>query len=514
MWRSLLSLGPPNAVKVFHQRRPHPMAVLILTGGVLALGLTASSTAWARPQPPQPRPSPQGESTAAAAAGSESTATPPSEPGSTTVSVEAGPRPRRVTQARPQRAGSCHVSIEATSPRISSGETVTLFGSLQCEGGAIAAGVAVTISESQPGAGAAGSSEVGTATTEADGSYKLTPAVFTTNTLFYARAPGAHGAHTLVKVAPKVTLEGPAAGTHLLTRGGHAAARAHNRMTFTGTVSPADSGALVTLQREYAASGEQWRPIAFGRVGPYGRYSITHGFRSPGMASFRVVVHPTGANMVAASAPLSYEIAQAQNPKLTIQTTADPISYGQAVRIKGVAAGPEQQVTLLGRTPETGFVEVAHQSTDAGGNYDFEVSPLRNTSYRVSDATTTSTELYEGVKYALLTATAPQTAQAGQQLIFSGTLAPADVGGVVFLEREGASGINFHVVETAPVRADSSYSIAYSFSHVCSCVMRIRVPAGSENEASTSQPFSVGVLPALAAGMEPGETSVPAPLEK
>src|ERR1700682_131155 len=438
MWRSLLSLRPPIAVKVFHQRRPRPMTVLLLTSGVLTLVLAASSTAWARPQPPQPPPSPQGESSAGAAAGSESTATPTSEPGSTTVSVEAGPRPRRVTRAGPPRAGSCHVSSQATSPRISSGETVTLLGSLHCEGGAIAAGVAVTISESQPGAGAAGSSEVGTATTEADGSYKLTPAAFTTNTLFHARAPGAHGAHTVVKVAPKVTLEGPAAGTHLLTRGGHLAAHAHNRMTFTGTVSPADGGALVTLQREYAASGEQWRPIAFGRVGPDGRYSITHGSRSPGMASFRVVVHPTGPNAVAASAPLSYEIAQAQNPKLTIQTSADPISYGHDVRLTGVAAGPEQLLTLLARTPETGFVEVAHQRTDAGGNYDFEVSPVRNTSYRVSDAATTSTDLYEGVKYALLTGAPPGTAQAGQQLIFSGTLAPADVGGVVFLEREGA----------------------------------------------------------------------------
>jgi hypothetical protein len=404
------------------------------------------------------------------------------------------------------------VSIEATSPRISSGETVTLFGSLHCEGGAIAAGVAVTISESQPGAGAAGSSEVGTATTQADGSYKLTPATFTTNSLFYARTPGAHGAHALVKVAPKVTLEGPAAGTHLLTRGARLAGQAHNRMTFTGTVSPADGGALVALQREYAASGEQWRPIAFGRVGPDGRYSITHGFRSPGMASFRVVVHPTGANMVAASAPLSYEIAQAQNPKLTIQTAADPISYGQVVKITGVAAGPEQRVALLARTPETGFVEVAHESTDAGGHYDFEVSPPRSTSYRVSDATTTSTELFEGVKYALVTGTAPETAQAGRQLTLSGTVAPAHVGGVVFLEREGASGINFHVVETATVGTDSSYSIAYTFSHVCSCVMRIRVPAGSENQATTSEPFSVGVLPAL--GPEPDEPPVPASPEK
>jgi hypothetical protein len=511
MWRSLLYLHPPNAVKAFDLHRRRPTAVLLLTIGALTVGLSASSTASARPQPAQPPPSPQGESTAGAAAGSESAAPPTSEPSSTTPSVEASPRPRRVTQARTPRLGNCHLSIEATAPRISSGETVTLFGSLHCEDGAIAAGVAVTVYASQRGAGAAGSSEVGTATTEADGSYKLTPAAFTTNTLFYVRSPGAHGAHTVVKVAPRVTLEGPVAGTRLLTRGAHLSAQSQNRMTFKGTVSPADTGALVALQREYAASGEQWRPIAFGRVGPDGRYSIAHGFRSPGMASFRVVVHPTGANLVAASAPLSYEIAQAQNPKLTIQTNADPISYGQGVRITGVAAGSAQQVTLFARTPGSGFVEVAHRATDTSGNYDFEVSPLRSTFYRVSDATATSTELYEGVEFALATATLPEAAATGQELTFSGTLAPAYVGQVVFLEREGAAGINFHVVETATVRADSSYSIVYTFYHVCSCVMRIRAPASSENQASTSAPFSVVVAPALAGSPEP---SGPASLEQ
>ncbi|MFI4977181.1 MAG: hypothetical protein ACHQC8_00665 [Solirubrobacterales bacterium] len=489
---------------------------MLLTSGVLAVGLTASGTASAKPQrriaaaiDAGTLASPLANSSPLLAAGPGEgvTAAPPAQ-------EEASTRPRRSAQARPQRVGSCHASIEATSPRITSGETVTVFGALRCAGGAIAAGRAVTVYQSQRGTYPAGSSEVGTTTTEADGSYKLTPAAFNVNTLFYVRSAGAHGAHTVVKVAPKVTFEGPAAGTQLLTRGEHLPAQAHNRMTFTGTVSPADSGALVALQREYAATGEQWRPIAFGRVGLDGRYSITHGFSSPGMASVRVVVHPTGPNLVAASEPLSYEIAQAQNPKLTIQTTADPISYGQAVKITGVATGSAQPVTLLARTAGTGFVEVAHQTTDASGNYDFEESPLRSTSYRVTDSSTMSTELFEGVKYALVTGTVPETAQTGQQLTFSGTLAPAHVGQVVLLEREGSSGINFHVVETATVSADSSYSIAYTFHHVCTCVMRVKVPAGSENQASTGEPFSVRVTPALATGPEPEEPSVPVSVEK
>jgi hypothetical protein len=85
---------------------------------------------------------------------------------------------------------------------------------------------------------------------------------------------------------------------------------------------------------------------------------------------------------------------------------------------------------------------------------------------------------------------------------------------VVLLEREGSSGINFHVVETATVSAASSYSIAYTVYHVCACVMRIKVPGGSENQASTSGPFSIRVLPALATGLEPEEPSGPVSGEK
>jgi hypothetical protein len=505
MRRSLPSSSTPTAVKMHRDPCRRLAAAALLTSGTLAVGLIASSPASAKPQRERPvrsRPTPTQQREPAAisepAGGSGSSTTPASEPSGPAAPAEAS---TRGVEAHPQRIGGCRLSVEATSPRISSGETVTVFGALRCPGGAAAADRAVTVY--QRAGGETGSTEAGTTTTEADGSYKLTPAAFDSNTIFYVRSPGAHSARTVVKVAPKVTFEGPVAGTQLLTRGDHLPARAHNRMTFTGTVSPADPGALIALQREYAASGEQWRPIAFGRVGLDGRYSITHGFTSPGMASFRVVVHPTGPNLAAASQPLSYEIAQAQNPKLTIQATADPISYGQAVKITGVAAGGEQQVTLLARAAGGTFVALAKQITGTGGTYDFEQSPLQSISYRVSDASTTSTQLFEGVKYALVTAPGPETAQLGQQLTFSGTLAPAHSGQAVLLERESPSGINFNIIEAATVGAGSSYSIAYTFYHACNCVMRIRVPASGENQASTSEQFSIQVLPALAGGLSP-----------
>ena len=88
--------------------------------------------------------------------------------------------------------------------------------------------------------------------------------------------------------------------------------------------------------------------------------------------------------------------------------------------------------------------------------------------------------------------------QAGKQLTFSGTLVPAHTGQAVYLEREDASGIGFHVVDVGTVDAAFSYSIVDTFSDVATCVMRIRVPANSESQGSTSEPFTILVTPASA----------------
>jgi hypothetical protein len=408
--------------------------------------------------------------------------------------------------------GGCHVSVNATSRRITAGETVSLSGKLACPTSASVANQPVTVYQAQGGAGASGRSVAGTATTQADGSYQVTPAVFTTNTVFFARSERAHGAHTAVKVAPAVTLGGPPAVAQLATAArGYAHAATRNSATFTGTVSPAETGALVALQVEYSATGEHWRPVAFGQVGPGGSYSITHGFRTPGLISVRVVVHPRGHGKVAsASEPLFYVIAQAQNPRLTIDTSADPISYGQSVTISGVAASAANQpVTLLARTPGGTFAAVSTSTTDASGSYTFTQSPLQNTSYRVTVATTMSTVLFEGVKFLLSPASVPSTAEAGQALTFTGTLAPLHAGQVVQLQRRNASGIGFNVVGTGTVNAESTYSINYTPHTVGTYTMRIKAPAGSGNQGSASEPFSLQVTPALVIAPAPEEASGP-----
>jgi hypothetical protein len=414
------------------------------------------------------------------------TEAPPAPQSSSSGETESTPRHARGTGRR----GSCHVSLEASPARLIAGATVTLSGKLQCAAAAdLTAQPLVVFQRGR----ASGMSEVATTSTDADGSFQVADVTVDANTIFIARAPGGQRARVAVKVAPMVTLSGPS-GAQLATRTGAGAAGArHNRFTFTGTVTPVAAGARVTLQREYGATDEQWHPIAFARVQEDGSFSVSHGFRTPGQVSVRVVVHPKG-EIAGASEPLTYVIAQAQNPQLTIASSADPVASGQPVQITGVALGaPGQSVKLLARTPGHPFAPIAEASTDEAGAYQFTVSPLQSTTYRVSSATTISTPLFEAVKYDLTLATPPSGVAAGTPLTLTGTLLPAQPGQVVFLERENVSGTGFRLLDSAIVAADGSYSITHTFTRQGSWTLRVRVPADSESQGSTSAPFALAV---------------------
>lgn len=409
--------------------------------------------------------------------------------------------------------GGCRISLQASSNRITAGDTVGLLGSVGCPTTATAAASAtpITVEERALGAGPSSFVAVGTATANADGTYEFTPPAIETNAIFRVRF-GRRGAHTTVRVAPTITLNSPTTAAQASTV--HGQARASRRANFTGTVSPAKPGAAVVLQVAYSTGGEQWRSVAIGHVGADGSYSIAHGFRTPGELTIRAVVHPGRLNTPAASEPIDYEVSQPQNPQLTLQTSADPISSGQPVTLSGVAAGAVgQPVTLLARTGHGAFAAVAQTTTDSAGNYSFTQTPSATTSYRVSDATDTSTILFEGVRYALTLASMPTEWQAGQQVTFAGTVAPSAAGKLVYLQRRNSSGIGFHDVASATVAADLSYTIARAFYHPGTEVMRVRVPGGAENQATVSEPVTLQITaatPATTAAGAPESSSQPA----
>ena len=419
--------------------------------------------------------------------------------------------------AQANSSGACRISAYAAPRFIQSGESVAVFGTLRCPPGANVAGQAVTVL--QRSAGTPGLTTAGTATTDGTGNYSVTTPALITNSVFYATSGSAHSPHRAVKVAPKITVSGPPDGSQLFTGAGpfrRAKGLASNTVTFKGSVSPANGGALVALQRENTVGIEEWHRIGrLGHVAQDGTYSITHTFGAPGDANIRVVVRASKTNAAAASEPLSYEISQAQNPALTIQSSANPIFYGQPVTISGTTASAAgTPLTLLAHTrTQKKFVPIATTSSTAGGTYTFPVqTPLQSTAYQVTGAGKSSTQLFEGVKYGLTAGASAKTVQAGQPVTLSGTVTPGHVGHAVYLQAQYPSGVNFHVIQVGTVTAGSTYSISYEPYVAGAKKLRIKVPGDPENQGVASSLFEVTVTPAPASALRPeapGNSSLP-----
>lgn len=428
--------------------------------------------------------------------------------------------------------GHCRIGIEVAPRQIRAGDPVTIFGKLTCRRHRGEAGAVVKLFHHLPDS--FGFSYVQSTRTDAHGFYEFTRAdgVVNSNRSWVVSARNTHSAAKRIRVAAQVTLSGPPAGTQLLT--GHP-----NAVTFTGTVSPEDMGARVILQRQNATTGGEWRRIDHGVVAPGGTFSIAHTFIVPGDANIRVLVRSQGRNIPSASNELEYEISQAQNPALSINASANPISFGQSVTITGTLAGTgaaNRPVELLARTRlQDNFAPIATATTDANGNYAFPAqSPANSTFYKVTTlnqpcvtppnavrvctpppnhAPVTSAVLYEGVKDVLSAAVSATTVQAGGEVTFTGTVAPNHPDHIIYLERQNANDGGFHVVQVALVNPDSTYLIAHRVYDPGTKVFRIHIPGGPENEGAASVPFTIQVTPGPATALTPeapGNSSLPA----
>lgn len=411
----------------------------------------------------------------------------------------------------PSPSGRCRIDLNVAPRQITAGDPVLAYGRLVCDRRVKAVGQAVNLLEHS--FGTPGYTVVQSTTTGPLGFYEIPLNGVQTNSSFFVRSHGAQSGRRHVRVAAQVTLNGPPEGTQLLTG-------AANAVTFTGTVSPADVGARVILQRQNALTGNDWRRIGDGTVGAEGAFSITHTFVVPGDANLRVLVRSHGTNISSPSDVLTYEISQAQNLQLTINASSDPIVYGQSVTISGVAAGlASTPVTLFERTAsQHGFAPVSEVTTNATGEYTFPAqSPLYNAFYEVRAGAKGSGEksavLYEGVKDVLTAEASPTTVQAGQAITFKGTVAPDHTGHIIYLERQNASGSGFHVVQVASIESGSAYTIVHAVYDAGTKVFRVRVPGDGENEGAVSAPFTIQVTPAPASSLmpeAPGNSSLPA----
>lgn len=390
--------------------------------------------------------------------------------------------------------GTCRISLVAEPHRITSGESVQLFGRLAC-GASSTEGQTVTVygqSVESPGL-----KVIGTTTTTAGGFYSFVQSDLTSDSSFYTSALSASSATRTVVVAPVVTLKGPSESMTLYTG-------VRNRVTFEGGVSPADAGAELALQRENATSSEEWHVIQQGIVGAGGAYSITHVFVAPGDANLRIVVRRHGRLSVRGiSNSLSYGISQKENPSLTINTTAYSIGYGSPVTLSGaLALGAGKTVTLEARTHGGALGPVSTTTTGPGGEYKFVVTPLQSTAYKVTGGGVSSTVLFVGVKYVLTAGASASTVQSGQPLTFAGTVTPGTEG-LIYLERENPFGGGFHVVDVGSVLPGGTYSITDFIFGTGKAVFRVKAPGNPDNEQTSSTTFPIEITPAPPSSLKP-----------
>jgi len=431
-----------------------------------------------------------------------------------------------LARRHPSLAGGCAISIKVVPHYLVAGEPVVIYGYLHCAGRGRAANREVKLFHhllGEPG----GFTYVQSVTTNAAGFYLINRAdgVVESDRAWYVQALGARSASKAVHVAAVVTLSGPAEG-QLLTG-------AANRVSFSGTVSPDDVGARVVLQRQTGAAGTEWHPIGNATVlpgptpGGPGTFTIPHVFRVPGDANVRVLLRSQRRNAASVSNVLSYEISQAQNPKLTIQASSDPIAFGESVTISGkLEGGGGEFVTLFARTKtQPGLNAVAQVQANPAGEYAFAAqSPINSTLYRVQSSCqppvrakgchkVKSAILYVGVKDVLTAQVSATTVAAGQPIAFTGTVAPDHTGHTIYLERQNAHFPGFHVIEVGVVGAGSTYSISRRFYDPGTKVVRVFVPGGPENGGAASQPFTITVTPAPVASLveEAPQNSSPPP---
>ncbi len=397
------------------------------------------------------------------------------------------------THAKHRTSGaSCGLTLNVAPRLVTAGETALAFGQLSCapatEGGQ-------TVILYEHAAGTPNFTVAGTATTDAHGSYQITTPALTANSDFYAVAAGAQSRHRNVRVAAQVTLSGPAEAHQLFI--GHLKTGRVNAVTFTGTVSPNDAGARVVLQRQSDVRGNGWHRIGLTVVTSNGTFAITHIFRVPGDSNIRVLVRENHHNVASPSNVLTYEISQAQNPALTIQTSSNPIPFGGSVTITGSVPGaPNTAVTLLARGAGAKFAPVVTGKTDGSGNYSFPPqSPPVSTFYKVQGAGKSSAVLYQGVKYLLTAAVSATSVQSGQPLTFTGTATPARPGHVIYLERQNLLGTGFHVVAVGTESAGGAYAITHAIFPPGNDVFRIKIPGDPGNGGTASQLFTINVTP-------------------
>ena len=390
-------------------------------------------------------------------------------------------------QARkhPSPGGNHNVSINVSDNPVVAGDPVVIFGRLT---GPNHADRAVTLWHRLNTQ--FGFTPVQSTHTDAHGFYVFfrPKDVVNTNRHWFVKSVGARSRTVYERVFSQVTLSGPADGSNLLTG-------PHHKVTFTGTVSPYAVGTRVFLQRHNSnGKGDDWATIQKSRVEQGGTFRFVHTFRVPGDADIRVLVKATRRNIASPSNVLTYQISQAQNPNLTLNSSEDPIVFGQSVTLSGVLKdGAGKEVDLWAKTANTPWTQIGQAAAASDGSYTFTEMPVHNTLYQTRAAGRRSAQLYQGVRDLLMANVSATTVNAGDPVTLSGSVSPDKTGHVIYLQRQNASGHGFHNVAASVVNAGSTYSITRRLYAPGTFVYRVFIPGGPGNQSAASSPFTITV---------------------
>lgn len=187
---------------------------------------------------------------------------------------------------------------------------------------------------------------------------------------------------------------------------------------------------------------------------------------------------------------------------ITFTGTLSPAAAGTNVQLQRELGGGRWQRVAFGRVQANGDFSIVHSFSRRGeitlralvrSHGRFITSASAPVTYLLTRHP--GTALASKPSSAVTPAPSPTSANVGEALTFTGTVAPAQ-GQTVDLERESLSGLHgYHVIASATVSASGSYTIPYTFAAIGPARLRIGVPANAALIAGASEPFELEVTP-------------------
>jgi hypothetical protein len=326
-----------------------------------------------------------------------------------------------------------------------------------------------------------------------------------TNRNWFVRGPdGAHSRTVHERVIALVSIS----PTTTRTDTNHA-------VVFSGHVTPNHRFEQVFLQQQIGSSDE-WRTLRSTTLDPRSSYFVAYRWRRPGVHDIRVLFKGDARSVRSASDIVTIDVEQAQARGFTIDSSIPIVPDGGSVTIFGTLdrpgttkPQPNAVVQLWGRTPDHRFQVLADQVTRADGSYSFNQSGLTtNMIYYVATMPGTqprherTARLYQGVRDLVTMQASTNSATSAQTVTITGMVLPDKSGRTIALQLLGTDG-DWHTVELAVVRQDSTFQFTWPAGSPGTNTLRARITSDEDNIGSASAPVSIATTAPPASALPP-----------